>query len=169
MWKVSTVFLIEYPILSNIFLAVVSFFIKFDTFTKHHWICYLAVVGATATVTISFMGFIINDFGPAKTLLAMVIQAAALIFIFGGIYRGYGLIYNGSHVSLSHDGASALYFSIVTWTTLGYGDFSPPAAIRLITAIQAILGYVMFGVSVGLGTFLICEGRGLTSTVGRRR
>jgi hypothetical protein len=43
-------------------------------------------------------------------------------------------------------------FSVVTWTTLGYGDFTPPTDIRLITAMQALLGYAFFGIVVGVGT-----------------
>jgi hypothetical protein len=50
-----------------------------------------------------------------------------------------------------------LYFSIVTWTTLGYGDFTPPAAIRMIAAIQAMLGYIFLGILVGLGTYHLCK------------
>ena len=58
-----------------------------------------------------------------------------------------------------NDGPGALYFSIVTWTTLGYGDFTPPPELRLVAAIQALVGYLFFGLSVGLGTFLLCEKR----------
>jgi hypothetical protein len=36
---------------------------------------------------------------------------------------------------------TCFYFSVVTWTTLGYGDFRPTAALRLIAASEAILGY----------------------------
>lgn len=43
-----------------------------------------------------------------------------------------------------------LYFSIVTFTTLGYGDFSPISEYRLLAASQALLGYVYLGTIVGL-------------------
>ncbi|MDJ1007519.1 MAG: potassium channel family protein [Paracoccaceae bacterium] len=45
---------------------------------------------------------------------------------------------------------STLYFSIVTFTTLGYGDFQPVPRMRLIASIQAILGYAFLGLLVGL-------------------
>ena len=43
----------------------------------------------------------------------------------------------------------ALYFSIVTWTTLGYGDFSPSESIRLVAALEAMLGYLAMALLVG--------------------
>jgi len=57
---------------------------------------------------------------------------------------------SGSLAHVSVGLADAIYFSIVTWTTLGYGDFVPMPAFRLFAAIQAIYGYVSMGVLVGL-------------------
>ncbi|OED68971.1 hypothetical protein A143_07125 [Vibrio splendidus ZS-139] len=46
-----------------------------------------------------------------------------------------------------------LYYSVVTFTTLGYGDFSPvEGASRAISAIQALLGLIL--TSLFLGTFI---------------
>ena len=74
-----------------------------------------------------------------------------------GVYYSHGMccvekevnstIHN---VPLKGDFTASLYFSIVTWTTLGYGDFSPEHNIRIIAALQAMLGYVSMGVFVGL-------------------
>lgn len=44
----------------------------------------------------------------------------------------------------------ALYFSMVTWTTLGYGDFAPAPDLRLLAGLQAGLGYLFLGLIVGL-------------------
>ena len=45
--------------------------------------------------------------------------------------------------------SDALYFSIVTFTTLGYGDLAPREEYRLVAAFQAIYGYVFLGIFVG--------------------
>jgi hypothetical protein len=45
---------------------------------------------------------------------------------------------------------SALYFSAVTFTTLGYGDLTLGANWRLLSAFQAANGTVMFGWSTSL-------------------
>jgi hypothetical protein len=90
-------------------------------------------------------------------ILSLLTQSATLIFIFAGIYRGVGLVFDGKTVPLLNDWQSPLYFSVVTWTTLGYGDFSPSPELRMIVAIQALLGYVFFGLAVGLGTAILSE------------
>jgi prepilin signal peptidase PulO-like enzyme (type II secretory pathway) len=47
------------------------------------------------------------------------------------------------------DARTCFYFSLVTWTTLGYGDFRPTAALRLIAASEALLGYVSMALFIG--------------------
>lgn len=44
----------------------------------------------------------------------------------------------------------ALYFSLITYTTLGYGDIVLPAQWRLLSAIEAANGIIMFGWSTSL-------------------
>jgi voltage-gated potassium channel Kch len=70
------------------------------------------------------------------------------IIIFSIIFYQNGLIHNNSLLNISW--FDSLYFSFTTWTTLGYGDFSPGEKIRLITSIEAILGYITTGILVAL-------------------
>jgi hypothetical protein len=147
------------PLGGNIVLAVAAFLLNPGDFHAHVETCYLTIVIALMGSLISFLGFKIHDLGPRRMIVALLTQSATLIFIFAGIYRGYGLNYSSELVSLIEDWRSALYFSVITWTTVGYGDFTPPPELRLITAIQALLGYAFFGVSVGLGTAILCEKR----------
>lgn len=42
-----------------------------------------------------------------------------------------------------------MYFSTVTFSTLGYGDFAPMPAARGIAAFQAVLGNLHLGIFVG--------------------
>lgn len=51
---------------------------------------------------------------------------------------------------LLHDWYNSFYFSIVTWTTLGYGDFSPVENLRLVTAAEAFIGYIYMAILIGL-------------------
>ena len=44
----------------------------------------------------------------------------------------------------------ALYFSIMTFTTLGFGDLQPGPGGRIYAAIQALSGYVYLGIFKGL-------------------
>ncbi len=50
----------------------------------------------------------------------------------------------------------AIYFSLVTFTTLGYGDCKPISELRLICASEAVAGYMYLGVLVGcIMTYLV--------------
>ncbi len=67
------------------------------------------------------------------------------LFLFGIIFiAGFSMLYQNR--GLIHDtdttylGSHCLYFSIVTWTTLGYGDFQPSDGSRFVAAVQALIG-----------------------------
>ena len=72
------------------------------------------------------------------------------VFIFAIIYWKYGLISNNKKIDISF--LNAIYFSLTTWTTLGYGDFAPIPRIRHITSIEAISGYIGLGLFITLLT-----------------
>ena len=46
--------------------------------------------------------------------------------------------------------ASAVYYSTVTFTTLGYGDFQPVPRMRTLAGIEASIGYGYLGMVIGL-------------------
>lgn len=48
------------------------------------------------------------------------------------------------------DGESAFYFSLTSYTTVGYGDVVLPADWRLLGPIEAATGILMFGWSTGV-------------------
>jgi len=47
---------------------------------------------------------------------------------------------------------SAFYFSVATWTTLGYGDLSPKKEFYMTAASEAMLGYVGMSIVIGIVT-----------------
>lgn len=71
----------------------------------------------------------------------------ALAIGFGGLYQLVDLDLRESPDSwMTH-----VYFSIVTLTTLGYGDIVPVSATaRLITLVEVVTGYVMLGGLLGI-------------------
>lgn len=74
----------------------------------------------------------------------VVITACAVAFWFLGINDGEKPV---------HSIATSFYFSVVTFTTLGYGDYAPmPGIARLISSIEAITG--LFLTSLFLVTFV---------------
>ena len=69
-------------------------------------------------------------------------HAALLIVIFALVYQRFGLKANGSDVSAPED---FLYFSIITWTTVGYGDITPSAQARMFDETEALEGIYLYG------------------------
>jgi len=70
------------------------------------------------------------------------------INFFALFYYMFG-IQSGEQVIVG-DLATSVYFSIVTWTTLGYGDFSPIEDLRFLAAFESMMGYLYMAVLVGL-------------------
>lgn len=55
------------------------------------------------------------------------------------------------------DAQSAFYFSLVTYTTLGYGDIVLTGDFRVLSAIQAANGVIIFGWTTALIIYYIQE------------
>ncbi len=75
-----------------------------------------------------------------------------MVLLFAGLYRGFGL--RGYDIN---EPTTALYFSIVTWTTLGYGDYQPKLEMQLIAAFQSSLGYLFLGLVVAVVASMLSE------------
>ena len=73
-------------------------------------------------------------------------NALFAILLYSLIYQGFGAINDRSFVS-------CLYFSAITFTTVGYGDFAPHGAFRLIAASEALVGILL----CGLFLFCLCR------------
>lgn len=72
------------------------------------------------------------------TVLVIVGTHAAEAWLWAGIY-----IYLGEFTDISE----ALYFSVVTSTTLGYGDITLSKEWHLLSSFEAIGGLILFGAS----------------------
>jgi len=82
----------------------------------------------------------------------------AQICVWAGFYTLWGVLKGFE---------SALYFSIVTYTTIGYGDVTLSVGWRLLGAIEGITGVLTFGWSTGV-IFAVAS-RLLTIRVGQSK
>lgn len=108
----------------------------------------LGLPTASAVVTralsdLGILGFVVNDIGPAKTFVIMLLQTIVLILVYALIYF-YRLPIDGITFG------DSMYYSVLTWTSLGYADLSPKGEMRLVTASQAITGYIFLGLLVSV-------------------
>lgn len=91
-----------------------------------------------------FIAHIVTQFVPGiafdtQTNYALTIASALyiplIIMVFALSYRSIGI--EGAETQ-----ADYLYFSIVTFTTLGYGDLTPSGTARIYANLQAICGFL---------------------------
>ncbi|MEE9417675.1 MAG: ion channel, partial [Acidimicrobiales bacterium] len=76
-----------------------------------------------------------------RSFLRWGVLTLAFSMVFGGIYRLVDIDY-GSHETA----ISSFYFSVVTLTTLGYGDVLPVSqTAQIIVMLEVVLGYGMLG------------------------
>lgn len=73
----------------------------------------------------------------AGVMVALLAGAALQMVIWAALYHGIGAI---------PDWQDALYFSGVTYTSLGYGDLTLAGDDRLLAPLQAASGLMMFGI-----------------------
>jgi hypothetical protein len=97
-----------------------------------------------------FTSWIVDLFcGYGEAPMRVVLFSLLLIFICSIFYFFFGLSFNGNHL-IYQPGApleqnaifllECLYYSVVTFTTLGYGDFTPIGLSRIFAAFEAFTG-----------------------------
>src|SRR4030095_13797422 len=85
----------------------------------------------------------------------LVILGCALLYLFGGVKTPSEIIKIGSGSSftrLFYDFLNCIYFSVVSFTTLGYGDYHPVSWSRVVGASEGFTGaffMAMFVLTVG--------------------
>ena len=84
---------------------------------------------------------------PRRLLFLMGVSFIQVVpFLFAAVYGAFG--YSDLCVIGANGPADVLYFSYVTFTTVGYGDLSPAGLCRALAAAEAVTGYVLLGLFV---------------------
>lgn len=89
----------------------------------------------------------------AAQWLSLTFFGIYLVFLIGSYGYNFSLVglnsSGGTCVLASHDIWVGMYFSVITWTTVGYGDITAvcPAS-RFFAAMEALNGYVVLAVFV---------------------
>jgi hypothetical protein len=79
----------------------------------------------------------------ATLLVALLTLFFSCHLFFTTIFAAIGL--RGPNGEVTHNKWDALYFSIITWTTTGYGDFRPIEVGRWYACVEALLGPFFYG------------------------
>lgn len=84
----------------------------------------------------------------------LAVGAAVVILAHVDVYEHYGLIQTFTSPAsmpnpLPLTKADYIYFSIITWTTVGYGDLIPSPNSRPFAAEEALFGYIYMAAYIG--------------------
>lgn len=84
---------------------------------------------------------------PRRQLLLMGISFIQVVpFLFAAVYGSFG--YHDLCVVGAKGPSDVLYFSYVTFTTVGFGDLRPAGLCRGLAVAEAITGYILLGLFV---------------------
>ncbi|MBY6083110.1 potassium channel family protein [Ruegeria arenilitoris] len=110
-------------------------------------------IGAAATIGLAIWLFSQTWYymtlvrSPKRQLLLMGISFIQVVpFLFAAVYGSYG--YYDLCVEGARGPADVLYFSYVTFTTVGFGDLRPVGVCRALAVAEAITGYILLGLFV---------------------
>ena len=90
----------------------------------------------------------------SRYLAITVLAVVANILLFSLSYCLIGLSDGTSNLPVK-DYWQSLYFSVVTWTTLGYGDYRPIGIGKAFAALEAMMGYLYMALLMGLFLFIV--------------
>lgn len=106
----------------------------------------IVVVVFSTVFSILFVGLKDRNIFLATVMVGVAI--ASIISLFAEIFRWIGVSDGKACLQVPLHFATTVYFSIVTWTTVGYGDLVPCGPGRLVAALEAILGYLVMALLI---------------------
>jgi hypothetical protein len=134
------------PILGQLAFTVAAFFLS-TIFARHHAYAYVSAFLMGAPVVLAIIMLVRDEWPNGWVIGSLSTQSTLLLVHFAIVHHAIGFSSQGAATDSFWD---ALYFSVVTWTTLGYGDIQPVRDLRMFAAIEALYGYIFFGLIVGL-------------------
>ena len=160
-------------VISAVILLELLFpFRNFDFSTLHPLTTRIAVLWSvvyfTVVVVIPVIFLTSRDFrlDPQRLFWNILLSGTYCILAFGLLYRSIGLADSVEGMQLRMAG-DAYYFSAVTFSTLGFGDFRPVAAARGYAALQGIWGNIHLGILAGAVFYAITANGSLSEEVDR--
>lgn len=149
----------------NLLLALATY-LSPQNIVSYWWFPWVLGILSFFAALASFIAYFDDEVPNPVAWPSILFNGAITIFIFALVHSAYGIIYTGPLAGRGdsrHDLADTIYFSVVTFTTLGYGDFQPSSGMRGLAAAEALLGYVYLGFLVGAAVHWVSMNRAAAS------
>ena len=119
------------PLLTTILLVVISIYI--------HWLMLKIITHLRKRTPILTIRQIVGD-----VLIAILTHTLEITLFATGMYALESSGYYG-HIVTSGEGlfGEFVYFSAITYTTLGFGDITPVGPLRVLAGVEAITGPIL--------------------------
>lgn len=119
----------------------------------------LYLVGATTAAMFLWPRFFEKAIRHGVSQIVLIITGS---LVFATFVSAYGLIYQWTGLIDSdgkevHGMEECMYFSAITITTVGYGDFRPTPDSRIFAVAEAATGLIAFSITVGLAVNAAAE------------
>lgn len=90
---------------------------------------------------------IYGDYGNLwKELGLTTLNVTLFLLTFSAIYHKIGIVdTTGGGDAITYDFWTCCYYSIITFTSTGYGDFRPQGIGRVLASLLALIGYLVLG------------------------
>lgn len=134
------IFLLIFILLSYLLLKMFSF-----------WSKHVGIAVASITLTLLLAAYHIRQlkYGE-RTILVYMLQMIIVLLVFNLSFAyvylstpaSFGQLADSNGVIQNLDGKTAIYFSLVSFTTLGFGDIYPLGDFRFLSVLQAFLGWI---------------------------
>ncbi len=113
----------------------------------------IAAVGLVIWIVSQSWIYMTQVKSPRRLLFLMGVSFMQVVpFLFAAVYGAFG--YNDNCVVGASGPGDVLYFSYVTFTTVGYGDMSPTGLCRGLAVSEAVTGYILLGMFVAAAVAL---------------
>lgn len=136
---------------TSFFLFVLDIAWRMDLGMDMRLLVFLIILYINSIFILEIKEFIFREASITDSLFeffSVALTGLSNIGLFAYVYYVYGV--ESSSGVIVGDFITSLYFSIVTWTTLGYGDLTPTSGLRLVASLEALLGYVYMAILIGL-------------------
>ncbi len=119
----------------------------------------VAAVGLVIWIVSQSWFYMTQVKSPRRLLFLMGVSFIQVVpFLFAAVYGAFG--YTDNCVVGAQGPADILYFSYVTFTTVGYGDMAPTGLCRGLAVAEAVTGYILLGMFVAAAVALYARNHG---------
>ena len=116
---------------------------------------FLSIIIHSAVTMLTYQLIYNKHHGDSKLKRVIYIDLIVIAIMTATIAEGVLWAISYSSIGAFKTFEEAMYFSLVTYTTLGYGDLVLQDSHRLMGAIEAANGVIMFGWSTSIVVFVI--------------